>query len=79
MNEKEKFLVAYNTGTSGIWSVIYARSPEEILQKYPMLSVVLERPRWMTDELYNRFAEARTFDIDDPPTGLLQMLASGVT
>jgi hypothetical protein len=78
MNEKKKFLVVYDTGTSGIWSVIYARSSEEILRKYPVLSVILERPGWMTDEVYNKIAEVRTFDIDDPPSGWLQLLASGV-
>jgi hypothetical protein len=78
MTEKTKFLTAYDTGTSGIWSIIHARSPEEILEKYPMLSVALDRPEWMTDEWYNRIAEVRTFDIDDPPTGLLQILVSGI-
>jgi hypothetical protein len=79
MSEKEKFLIAYDYGTGGVWAVMYARSPEEILQKYPKVSVQLEHPHWMTDEVYKRIAEANTLDIDEPPTGWLQLLASGLS
>jgi hypothetical protein len=71
MNMKKNFLVIYDYGTGGVWAIIKAPSKGEITQKYPMLSVEEKRPNWMTDDYYNQVASARTFDIDDPPTGWL--------
>jgi hypothetical protein len=71
MNMKESFLVLYDYGTGGVWAVINARSPKEIAEKYPMLSVQEKRPNWMTDDEYENIAAVLTFDIDDPPTGWL--------
>jgi hypothetical protein len=76
MNEKKTFLVCYNYGMGGVWAEIYARSGEEITQKYPRVEIVTERPNWMTDERYERLLKLH---IDDPPTGWLQVLASGGT
>jgi hypothetical protein len=36
-----------------------------------MLVVHDVRPKWMTDDLYDHAASARSFDVDDPPSGWL--------
>jgi hypothetical protein len=73
---KKSFLAGYDYGMGGVWVVINARSPEEIVQKYPQLKVVAERPGWMTDDNYKTIAANRTFDIDDPPTGWLHTMVT---
>ena len=74
MAAKRDFLVVYNYGMGGIWAVIQARSANVILQKYPSLKVETQRPNWMTNDHFDKIAAARTFDIDDPPTGWLLSL-----
>jgi hypothetical protein len=72
VQEKTNFLVAYNYGTGGLWCVISARSAEEILAKYPELSVVETRPLWMKDDYFRKIsAPDRLIDIDGEPTGWL--------
>jgi hypothetical protein len=55
----------------GVWTVVTARSPEEIVQKYPAVKIIDTRPGWMTDEIYER---SESFDIDDEPRGWLAKL-----
>jgi hypothetical protein len=71
MTMKNSFLVVHDYGMGGVWSIISARSKDEILQKYPMLSVCEARPNWMTDEHYRNIAATRTIDIDEEPSGWL--------
>jgi hypothetical protein len=56
-----------------------ARSAEEILAKYPELSIEAERPRWLTDEVMVDIRRAETHDIDDEPDGLLKALLADRT
>jgi hypothetical protein len=72
---KKSFLVLYDYGMGGVWAIIDARSEDEIIDKYPMLTVRESRPAWMTDEKYDKTASTLKFDIDDPPTGWLLALA----
>ena len=71
MTIKNNFLVVYDYGMGGVWAIISARSKDEIAKKYPMLSIWEGRPDWITDEHYRKVTEARTFDIDEEPTGWL--------
>lgn len=74
---KEKYLAMYDYGTGGVWLFMYARSPDEIVRKYPELKVVDSKPAWMTDEYIEFMHNKFTFDIDDPPTGwLIEMVNS---
>jgi hypothetical protein len=68
---KKHHLVSYDYGTGGVWAVMNARSKEEILEKYPKLVVNDSRPKWMSDECFNKIPFV---DIDDPPTGWLTAL-----
>jgi hypothetical protein len=67
MLEKREYLVVYDYGTGGIWGIISANSPLEILNKYPQLQIVSSPPIWMTDEIFERDIRRRAFDISEPP------------
>jgi len=69
---KQRYLVCYDYGQGGVWAYIAATSPEKITDKYPQLTVVTERPPWMTDK--DEPGESMTFDIDDPASGWLTQL-----
>jgi hypothetical protein len=71
---KQDFLIVYDYGSGGLWGVMRARSAEEILARYPELSVESERPDWMTDALMADIKRVETHDIDDEPQGLLKAL-----
>jgi hypothetical protein len=71
---KKSYLVVYDYGSGGVWAIINAHSKDEIARKYPMLNVHDERPNWMSDEHFKQVASARTFDIDDAPTGWLEQV-----
>ena len=70
-DRKTAYLVAYDYGMGGLWGVIVARSAEEILAQYPELSIVSDRPKWMSDDEYERIAADETHDIDGAPWGML--------
>jgi hypothetical protein len=65
------FLTVYDYGQGGVWQRITAESAEEIVQRYPELTVLSERPTWMTaaDE-----AETRVLGIDDQDDPFLASL-----
>jgi hypothetical protein len=69
--EKQDFLVAYDYGTGGLWGVMHARSAQQITDRYPELTVVDARPKWMTDEEFERIREMEFHDIDGAPWGML--------
>ena len=68
--EKTAYLVAYDYGAGGLWGVMLARSGEQIKGLYPELTVVRDRPKWMTDERYAELA-VTPYDIDGAPWGML--------
>jgi hypothetical protein len=72
---KKQHLVVYDYGMGGVWAVIFARSEEEILAKYPALQVIHEWPAWMTDEEYERTLANQSFDVDDEPRGWILEMA----
>jgi len=69
---KKEFLVVYDYGSGGLWGVMRAKSAEEILAKYPELSVTSERRAWLTDIVMAEIRRAESHDIDDEPSGLLE-------
>jgi hypothetical protein len=64
---KQPYLVVYDYDTGGIWAVIYANSPEQILAKYPELKIMEPPPDWMVGTKAREIAESTIFDIDDNP------------
>lgn len=71
--QKSEYLIAYDYGSGGLWGVILARSEDEITGVYPEVTVVRNRPKWMTDERYAELADT-PYDIDGAPWGLLNAL-----
>jgi hypothetical protein len=68
------FLAVYDYGTGGIWVILRALNEQEITAKYPELTVVKDRPAWMTDAVHDKIRENLSFDVDKPPTGWLLTL-----
>ena len=66
---KQPFLVVYDYGMGGVWGIVLARSEAEIAAAYPELTVVRERPSWMSEERYAELARGQTHDIDDREVG----------
>ncbi len=52
---------------------MYARSVEEIPCLYPELTIVPERPEWMTPERHAELVE-QSYDIDGAPSGVLNVV-----
>ena len=59
---KEKLLTAYDYGSGRVWQYIYANSPQEILRKYPGLTVFIEEPSWFKDRILSKIT-VREYDI----------------
>lgn len=64
---KHDFLVVYDYGQGGLWAIVTARFAEEIKAKFPVLSIVDERPEWMDEPAYERVASSNSFDVDGAP------------
>ena len=73
---KTKFLTVYDYGTGGVWTVICARSKEEITRMFPKLIVYDydQRPAWMEMKELTRIESKGVYDIDTPPNKFLSSL-----
>lgn len=77
-DKKTPFLVCYDYGTGGLWALLYARSREEIADRYPELVIFDERPVWFEREAsWQRLVERGSIDIDEPSRGLLRAIHAG--
>lgn len=68
------FLICYDYGGGGLWGAMTAHSEDEIKAVYPELTIVHERPPWMTEERFAQICEEELHDIDGGPWGLLNVL-----
>jgi len=75
--EAQEFLVVYDYGQAGVWDYVLAHSASEVEEAFPELSMVSERPDWMTDEIEHRIPRNRTVTIDDTETGFLADILGG--
>jgi hypothetical protein len=71
MAVKTPHLVAYDYGQGAVWAVVFAESTVQIQEQFPELSVVPERPAWMTDDEFQKIEASSTYDISDRVVGLL--------
>ena len=71
MSAKQDLLALYDYGMGGVWAIIQARSADEIPKSIRSSRSSLTPPAWMDDDHYEKISAARTFDIDEPPTGWL--------
>ena len=60
------FLVVYDYGTGGIWGLANGTSALEITRVLPELTVVNEKPDWMTAEILNETRLKSSFAVADP-------------
>ena len=60
---KKRYLVSQDYGQGGLWTYLYAESPEEIAAKYRDLEVIVAPPAWLTSELQ---AKLKKYDVDCP-------------
>jgi hypothetical protein len=74
---KREYLVGYDYGMGGLRGVIVARSIDEILAKYPELTILSEPPKWMTSERLDQLrSNEELLDIDGEPRGLLTSIVA---
>ena len=71
---KQKFLVNYEYGMGGVWALVMANSEEQISERFPELTVVHDRPAWLTEDEARRIEETLTMDIDDADAPVLKEL-----
>jgi hypothetical protein len=69
-----EFLVVYDYGMGGLWAVVHAHSAAEIVAMYPELTVMDERPEWMTDEVLAEIRQDESHNLHDQPHDLLEGL-----
>lgn len=71
---KHPFLVCYDYGQGGLWAFVDARSEGEIHELYPELTIIHQRPQWMSDDEFDRISTTEHHDIDGQPFGVLNVL-----
>jgi hypothetical protein len=72
---KQAYLVAYDRGKlSGLWAFMLAGSEEEIVRRYPELTVVKDLPAWMTQEHRERIWNSTRYDINDESNPLIDVI-----
>lgn len=76
MTEKRKFWTVYDYGTGGVWTVILARSKEEIQRKFKSLLVFdYDHPPIGAKKDWLAQIESKgIYDIDTPPDEFLSSL-----
>lgn len=75
---KQAFLAVYDYGVGDVWAIVRSPDKMSIQRKYPILDVLDERPRWMSDDRYAEIAERHFYDIDDEPAGVLQFMLEDI-
>ena len=71
---KRKFLAVYEYGMGGVWVCLLARTGQEIRDRYPDLTVLEEKPDWMSVEMANDIEAEGVYDVDAAPDGYLRNL-----
>ena len=71
--DKHPHLIGFDHLEAGYWGVMLARSEAEIAEKWPEVSIVQQRPRWMSDERYAKYL-ADPYVIDGEPRGILNII-----
>jgi hypothetical protein len=65
------YLVAYDYGQGAVWAIVSASSAAEISDAFPELTIIDERPAWMTDEELERIRQVHSYGLHDTTFGLL--------
>lgn len=62
----KSFLVAYDFGTGGLWAIVNAPDKDAIMNAFPDLTVLDEKPESMTIDEYARLQHQETYDLAGP-------------
>ncbi len=73
---KNIFLTCYDYGTGGVWRCFFAKSAQEIIDKYPELSVVDTIPDWMEKDRIVTLNE-QAVDINEGDDEFLNSIIAG--
>jgi hypothetical protein len=73
---RQEFLVAYDYGMGAAWTFVLADSEAQVRQRLPEVTIVHERPAWMSEEHERRLHE-QAIDIEDSSNAFLAALAAG--
>jgi hypothetical protein len=73
MRAKRSFLFGFECMKAGYWGVMTASSEAEIKERWPELTVVKQKPKWMTDAAYADYLD-HAYDIDGEPHGILNIV-----
>jgi hypothetical protein len=65
---EREFLVVYDYGMGGVWAFATARSEAEIEEVFPELTIIGERPEWMTPEEEQNIRAVSSFVVSGPMT-----------
>lgn len=71
---KTQFIAYYDYGHGAVLMFVYARSSTEITYAYPELQILDSLPVPMTPEEEAKMATVLLFDIDAPPTDVLDAI-----
>jgi hypothetical protein len=63
------FLVVYDYGQGGFWAIVRAESPVDVQSRFPELTLVPDRPAWMSDQVLSDLHD-EVLNVRQP-TGLL--------
>jgi hypothetical protein len=63
MKKKQRFLTVNNYGQGGIWQYIYAYDSSDIVNKYPKVHIVAEKPKWLIK--FEQTNKLKEYDIDE--------------
>ena len=66
---RKKFLTCYDYQTGGVWQYIYADTEQQILKKYPALTIIDKNPDWL---IKGNKRKLREYDIDDEPDSVMK-------
>jgi hypothetical protein len=68
---RTSYLVAYEYGQGAVWAIVHADSEVQLRHDFPELTIVHDRPPWMTDAEFEKIRAVHDYDIDDRTFGLL--------
>ncbi len=63
----KEFLVLYDYGQGGLWAVVRAKAKSDVETKFSGISVLDNKPTWMSDGEYQRVKDGSCHELNDLP------------
>ena len=71
---RNKFITVFEYGSGGAWQYVHADARDQILAKYPKLTVLDVEPAWFKERILSD-GPLREYDIDDEPDDIMRNFA----